>query len=106
MRGGTARSSPERQNIVCQKEKANDDRLRNFDAIYSGQDVDAVRTENGNCSHIGVIKPTEIYHIAEIRLKLNRYDYIGDTIVDEIDHKHRNGSKSRDEDFVSPPNVE
>jgi len=60
------------QAIVEDEEKSDDDALRDFNAVYACQHVDALRAEHGNACHVNIVEKPEINELAEIRLKLKR----------------------------------
>ena len=96
----------QRQSIVHEEKDSNNERLRNLNAIDTGEDVDAVGAKNGHSGHVSVVDPAQVDQGTEIMLKLERHHDIGDSIVDKVDDEHGDGGNGRDEELVSPTDVE
>ena len=52
------------QNIVEDEEEGDHEALGDFDAVYAGEDVDAVGAENGNCGHVDIVEESEVEEAA------------------------------------------
>ncbi len=94
------------ENVICEEEKSDQDGLRDFNAVDAREDVDAVRAENGDGGHVGVVKPADVDECAEIGFELDGYGDVGHVIIDEVDDEHWDGGKGGDEEFVAPADVE
>ena len=46
--------------VVDDEEDCYDERLRDFDAVYAGEDVDAVGAEDGDGGHVDVVEEAEV----------------------------------------------
>jgi hypothetical protein len=94
------------QTIVEDEEKSDDDALRDFNAVYASQHVDALRAEHSNARHVNIVEKPEINELAEIRLKLKRQDDRSDVEVYKVNDKKRDGSQAGNPPLVSPANIE
>lgn len=93
--------------VIKDQQKRDDDALRDLDAIYTSQDVDAVRTEYAEGGHVHVVKYANIEQFAaNVGLEEGRQDDGGDAEVDEVDYEERDGGEGGDEELMSPANVE
>ena len=53
--------------IVEHQERGDDEALRDFDAVYAGEDVDRVRAEDGDCGHVDIVEPPKLEQRSEVR---------------------------------------
>ncbi|KAI9650938.1 hypothetical protein NHQ30_000973 [Ciborinia camelliae] len=70
------------------KEERNDEGLRYFDAVYAGENVDAVGAEDGDSRHG------------------DWDDDLGNAKIDKIDNENGNAGDGGDEEFMAPADIE
>jgi hypothetical protein len=92
--------------VVEHKEEGNYEGLRDFNAVYSCQDVDAVWAEDRNGGHVKVVEGSEVEKLSEVRLERGGEDNGCYAKVDEVDYQDGDGRKGRNEELVPPADVE
>ena len=80
--------------------------MRDFDAVDASEDVDAVGAEDSDGSHVGVVEPAYVNEGTKVGFELDGHGDVGHAVVDEVDHEHGDGGEGRDEEFVTPADVE
>ncbi|KAI9742933.1 MAG: hypothetical protein M1818_003663 [Claussenomyces sp. TS43310] len=105
-RVGVGRGRHEVEGVVEDEQGGDDEGLRHLDAVDAGEDVDAVGAEDGDAGHVGVVQVAEIEEFAQVGSQRHGDDDAGDAKVDKVDDEDWDGGKGRDEELVSPADVE
>lgn len=96
----------EGQYIVCKQKHSDDNGLRDFDAVDTCKDVDAVGAEDGDGGHVGVVQPTDVDDGTQVRFEHDGDGNVRDAVVDKVDNEHGDRGEGRNEEFVTPSDIE